>query len=85
VLIIDKEFDSWDEVDKYFDEYALSKGFAIKKCCGDYITLEDSSQCLVRRTFSCTFSGNYKPNKVTDMSKQRQRTSIQLDVHGKLV
>ena len=75
VLTLGKEFDSWDDANKYFDEYALSKGFAVRKCRGDYITLEDGSQLLVRRTYSCTFSGNYKPNKVTDMTKQRQRTS----------
>ena len=75
VLRIGEEFGSWDEADKFFDEYALSNGFAIRKCRGDYITSEDGSQRLVRRTYSCTFSGNYKPNKVTDISKQRQRTS----------
>ncbi|EXX58660.1 hypothetical protein RirG_195850 [Rhizophagus irregularis DAOM 197198w] len=56
VLSIGKEFDSWEEVNRFFDEYALSKGFAIRKCRGDYISLEDSSQRLVRRTYSCTFS-----------------------------
>ncbi|PKK56052.1 hypothetical protein RhiirC2_858769 [Rhizophagus irregularis] len=75
VLSIGKEFDSWEEVNRFFDEYALSKGFAIRKCRGDYISLEDSSQRLVRRTYSCTFSGNYRPNKATDLSKQRQHTS----------
>jgi hypothetical protein len=75
VLRIGEEFGSWDEADKFFDEYALSNGFAIRKCRGDYIASEDGSQRLVRRTYSCTFSGNYKPNKVTDISKQRQRTS----------
>ena len=45
-LRIGKQFDSWDEVDKFFDEYALSKGFAVRKCRGDHITLEDGSQRL---------------------------------------
>ncbi|CAB4433604.1 unnamed protein product [Rhizophagus irregularis] len=56
VLSTGKEFDSWEDVDKFFDEYALSKGFAIRKCRGDYVTLGDGSQRLVRRTYSCTFS-----------------------------
>ncbi|CAG8588694.1 6759_t:CDS:2 [Rhizophagus irregularis] len=50
VLSIGKEFDSWEEVNRFFDEYALSKGFAIRKCRGDYISLEDSSQRLRQRT-----------------------------------
>ncbi|UZO27368.1 uncharacterized protein OCT59_019566 [Rhizophagus irregularis] len=70
VLSIGKEFDLWEEVNRFFDEYILSKGFAIRKCRGDYITLENGSQCLVRKTYSCTFSGNYRPNKATDLSKQ---------------
>ncbi|CAB4483777.1 unnamed protein product [Rhizophagus irregularis] len=70
VLSIGKEFDSWEEVNRFFDEYVLSKGFAIKKCRGDYITLKNGLQCLVRKTYSCTFSGNYRPNKATDLSKQ---------------
>ena len=75
VLRIGEEFDSWEDANRFLDEYALSKGFAIRKCRGDYITLDDGSQHLLRRTYSCTFSGSYKPNKVTDISKQRQRTS----------
>ena len=39
MLRIGKEFNSWDEVNRFFDEYALSKGFAIRKCRGDHITL----------------------------------------------
>ncbi|GET58950.1 hypothetical protein GLOIN_2v1792114 [Rhizophagus irregularis DAOM 181602=DAOM 197198] len=58
VLSIGKEFDSWEEVNRFFDEYVLSKSFAIRKCRGDYITLEDGSQRLVRRTYSCTFSAS---------------------------
>jgi hypothetical protein len=75
VLSVGKRFDLWEDADRFFDEYALAKGFAIRKCRGDYISLEDGSQRLVRRTYSCTFSGNYMPNKVSDVSKQRQRTS----------
>ncbi|RIA92539.1 hypothetical protein C1645_820560 [Glomus cerebriforme] len=75
ILKIGEEFNSWEDTNRFLDEYALSKGFAIRKCHEDYITLNDSSQRLVRRTYSCTLSENYRPNKVTDISKQRQRTS----------
>ena len=53
MLRVGDEFDSWEDVNRFFDEYALSKRFAIRKCRGDYVTLEDGSQRLVRRTYSC--------------------------------
>ncbi|RIA88678.1 hypothetical protein C1645_825965 [Glomus cerebriforme] len=78
-----KESDDYNEDDenddkdanKFLDEYVLSKDFAIRKYHEDYITLDDSSQRLVKRTYSCTLLENYKLNKVTDISKQCQRTS----------
>jgi hypothetical protein len=39
MLRIGKEFDLWEEANRFFDEYALSKCFAIRKCQGDHNAL----------------------------------------------
>ncbi|CAB5371494.1 unnamed protein product [Rhizophagus irregularis] len=56
----DIKFDTWDEVDNYFDDYGARNGFAIIK----YKMKRNSKGQVHKRTLVCKFSEKYKSKKL---------------------
>ena len=56
----DIKFDTWGEVDNYFDEYGARNGFTIVK----YRMERNSKGQVHKRTLVCEFDGKYKSKKV---------------------
>jgi hypothetical protein len=70
VLSVGQWWKDWDNALLGIDLHAQSKGFAVKK---QHISKKDNE--IVFRSLYCTHSGVYKPKKVDDMTKQRNKPS----------
>ncbi|CAG8525572.1 31882_t:CDS:2, partial [Racocetra persica] len=59
-------FNSWTDVETFFEEYGRRNGFIVIK----YRVDKNKAGVVHKRTFTCEFGGKYKPNK-NQQEKQR--------------
>ena len=73
-------FENWDSVEKRVESCAKNTGFEVKKT-----RLEKNKEGeIVRRTFSCKFSGVYRAQKRVDIEDIRERESVKSNCPWKI-
>ncbi|RIB00868.1 hypothetical protein C2G38_2232624 [Gigaspora rosea] len=71
LLSVGYTFQSWNNVDSFFETYSRQFGFAIiKKRFGYY-----KEGTINHRSFRCEFGGVYNPKKQVDINAHRERQS----------
>jgi hypothetical protein len=74
----DIKFDTWEEVDSYFDKYGVKNGFALIK----YRMERNSKGQVHKRTLICEFDGKYKSKKKAEAilkgTQRNTKTKIRL-------
>ncbi|CAG8835039.1 30113_t:CDS:1, partial [Racocetra persica] len=55
----DTAFDSWTEIEVFFEEYGRQNGFIVIKYC----IRKDKGGLIHKQTFICEFGEKYSPNK----------------------
>jgi len=68
---VGQTFKTWDDVDKYFKDYAWQENFVVIRIRNE----RDSSQVCRRRTFACDRQGTYNPKKTVILENQRNSRS----------
>ncbi|CAG8672958.1 14123_t:CDS:2, partial [Acaulospora morrowiae] len=66
-------FETWDDVDKYFNDYAWQKNFVVIKIRNDRDPPPE--QTCRRRIFACDHQGTYGPKKSVILKNQRNSRS----------
>ncbi|CAG8685675.1 6228_t:CDS:2, partial [Acaulospora morrowiae] len=66
-------FETWDDVDKYFNDYTWQKNFVVIKIRNDR-DLPPEQTCR-QRTFACDHQGTYGPKKSVILENQRNSRS----------
>lgn len=74
-------FQTWEEAEKYLNDYALEKGFSIRRKRTESLT--DSEVKSIRKiSWECGCAGNYQPKKVLNPNEQRAKATV---VNGELM
>ncbi|CAG8806959.1 3889_t:CDS:2, partial [Gigaspora rosea] len=71
-LTSDQSFHTWDDVEKFLNEYGLEKGFSVRRRRTDSRT-ENGTKILCKVSWECSCAGKYKAKKVLDPNNQRNR------------
>ncbi|CAG8795422.1 10558_t:CDS:2, partial [Racocetra fulgida] len=69
-----QSFQTWDEAEKYLEDYGREKGFSIRKKRSESIT-ENGNKVMIRVNWECSCAGKYQPKKVLNPEKHRNRQS----------
>ncbi|CAB4491665.1 hypothetical protein RhiirA5_507384 [Rhizophagus irregularis] len=70
-LTLGQTFQTWDEAEKFLNDYALEKGFSIRR----KRTENDDNKILRKISWECCCAGNYQPKKILNPNDQRNRQS----------
>src|ERR1043165_8490813 len=68
-------FHTWDEAEKYLNDYALGKGFSIRRRRTESTNDVDNDKVLRKISWECGCAGNYQPKKILNPNEQRNRQS----------
>lgn len=81
-------FQTWEQLEHYFDQYALQEGFSYKKTRLEYymsqtemkdFTKEDKSEQIKRRTYERSYSQTHTSKKVVQLNNQRNKSIQQIN------
>ncbi|CAB4468012.1 unnamed protein product [Rhizophagus irregularis] len=83
-LTLGQTFQTWDEAEKFLNDYALEKGFSIRR----KRTENDDNKILRKISWECCCAGNYQPKKILNPNDQRncqsKATGCKWRVNGNL-
>src|ERR1043166_2705710 len=73
-VTLGQTFQTWDEAEKYLNDYALEKGFSIRRKRTEN-QMENGNKIFRKISWECCCAGNYQPKKILNPNEQRNRQS----------